>query len=74
MTYYIWTIKLDVIFLEKTMNYIHNNFKIQIDGIIEALSSKGIKILKPKEYSLENLISLEWTLNLEESKPLLQPT
>lgn len=29
------------------MNNINNNFKVHIVGIIEALSSKGIKILRP---------------------------
>lgn len=47
--------QLDVIFLGKTMNYISNDFKIQIDGIIENLSSKGITFLKTREYNLEDL-------------------
>lgn len=66
-------IQLDVIFLGKTMNHINNNFKIQINGIIEALSSRGIKFLKPQEYNSEALTCLEWTLTLEESNPTLQP-
>lgn len=33
-------IQLDVIFLGKTMNYINNDFIIQIERIIETLNSK----------------------------------
>lgn len=67
-------IQLDVIFLGKTMNHIHTNFRIQIDWIIEFLSSKGIGFLKPKEYSSKALASLEWTLTLEEPETILQPS
>lgn len=56
------------------MNYISNNFKIQIDSIIKALSSKRIKFFKPREFNLEELASLEWTLKLEEPESILQPT
>lgn len=66
-------IQLDVIFLCKAMNYISNNFIIQIEGIIETLSSNVIKFLKFREYSSEDLASLAWTLKLEETEPVLQP-
>lgn len=56
-----------MVFLVKIMNNINNNFKLQIDGIIEALSSKDTKILKPRQYRSEELASLEWTIKLEES-------
>lgn len=62
------------IFLRKIMNDIHNNFKVQINGIIETLRSKGIQFLKPRQYNSEELARLEWTIKLDEQKtPLLQP-
>lgn len=50
---------LSAMFLGKTMNTIKTLFKIRTDHIIDSLASEGIKLIKPKETSLEDLAKLE---------------
>lgn len=50
-------------FLGKCMNSTTSNYKVNIDGIIDGMGSKGIRMIKPKEYSSEELAGLEWPVH-----------
>lgn len=56
------------------MDHIYNKFKVKINDIIETLTSKRNKFLKPKDFDSKTLAKLEWTINLESPKQTLKPT
>ena len=45
------------------------HYKLNIDGIIGWISSKGVKMIKPMEVSSEQFNGLDWNINkvLEEN-------
>ncbi|KAF3771511.1 Polyprotein P3 [Nymphaea thermarum] len=37
-------------------------YNLNIDGIVDAVASQGIKFIKPKSYNSEELAGLEWEI------------
>ncbi|KAF3772012.1 Polyprotein P3 [Nymphaea thermarum] len=37
-------------------------YNLNIDGIVDAVASQGIKFIKPKSYNSEELAGLEWKI------------
>ena len=43
-------------------------YKVYTDKVVDLVSSRGIKMVKPKEFSTEELIGLDWNLSVFEEQ------
>ena len=54
---------INIWFLGKLTDSSTTQYKLNIDGIVSGISSKGVKMIKPMESSLEQFNGLDWNLN-----------
>ena len=54
---------INIGFLEKLTDSSTTQYKLNIDGIVSGISSKGVKMIKPRDISSEQYNGLDWNLN-----------
>lgn len=62
-------------FLGRCSNNSQTKYKIYIDKVVNLTSSKWINMVKPREYSSEQLVGLEWDMEkfLENQETIIAP-
>ena len=53
---------INIGFIGRCTNYGDNNVKIQVEDVVNLLTTKGVGIVKPETLSTKNLAGLEWDL------------
>lgn len=56
-------IMLTVSVLARLTTSLNVNYKLNIDGIIQSLASKGVQMISPIQIQGTTLVGLEWDLN-----------
>ena len=53
---------INIGFIGRCTNYADNKVKIKVEDIVNLLTTKGARMVKPQAISAENLVGLEWNL------------
>ena len=53
---------INIGFIGRYTNYADNKVKIKVEDIVNLLTTKGVRIVKPQAISSKNLVGLEWNL------------
>ena len=54
---------LNIGFLRRLTDSSTTQYKLNIDGIVSGINSKGVKIIKPMDISFDQFNGLDWNIN-----------